>query len=62
MAFTLRIETGNAAFKDGQRKHEVTRILREIAQQIEDQPCAKISTIHDANGEAVGAWRFTARD
>ena len=51
-SLTIKIETGNAAFADGNEAAELARILREAARRIEDghtefKPC-------DYNGNRVG--------
>jgi hypothetical protein len=51
----ITIKTDNDAFADDEGR-EVSRILRDIAQDIEDGrthgPCM------DANGNKVGSWSF----
>lgn len=55
MKFTLEIECDNAAF-DGGRKHEVARILKELAKRIgEVKPDTRL---RDINGNTVGFARF----
>jgi hypothetical protein len=52
---TITIKTGNAAFEDGEG-YEVARILRELAERIEDQPNLHNTYIPlmDYNGNKVG--------
>lgn len=49
---TLTINTGNAAFDDGNREAEVARILREAADKIEAG--YEDFTLRDYNGNKVG--------
>ena len=52
--FKMKIETDNAAFDDGERMHEVARILREVADKID---AARMGgTILDGNGNSIGRW------
>lgn len=48
----IHIETGNAAFAD-EPATEMARILRDLADQIEDFP-APYTVLFDVNGNAVG--------
>jgi hypothetical protein len=60
--FKLSFKTYNAAFTDnGDRRIEVVRLLREIAERIEDNraPSAGDSiygSIVDANSNTIGQW------
>lgn len=56
--FTLRFDTGNAAFDDGNGAHECARILRGIAERIERAAGngANAGTVHDVNGNRIGQW------
>jgi hypothetical protein len=49
----ITIDTGNAAFDDGNREYEVARILREAADRIENG--AEDFTLRDINGNKVGS-------
>jgi hypothetical protein len=51
--FTLTIETDNAAFNDGGNA-EVARLLREVAERVEDSTTD--GTVKDINGNTVGVW------
>ncbi len=65
-AFTLRIKTSNAAFRDENvddedsdvhadaARQEVARILRSIADRIDAGDDS--GTIHDSNGNSVGRY------
>ena len=44
----------NAAFCDGNREWEIARILRKIADQVENGKTDGV--IHDLNGNRVGEW------
>lgn len=53
--FVVNMTTDNAAFQDDPR--EIPRILRAIAQQIEDgRDYSMFQTILDANGNDVGRY------
>lgn len=55
--FKLRIETGNAAFDDGNLAPEIARILREAAKRIEEYGFATHEhALRDINGNTVGAY------
>lgn len=63
--FTLKIETDNAAFGDGNGAYELERLLREIGETIRlsvpDTTAATAEgTVRDANGNRVGAWSLNA--
>lgn len=53
MAFTLAVETDNAAF-DGNKVDEVARILRETIRRLEDGLTE--SSLFDVNGNRVGKY------
>ena len=62
MAFTLKIETGNAAFEDDQG-FEVGRILNGLLERLEDVGASGASgTLLDYNGNTVGSWTLDARE
>lgn len=53
----LKFDTGNAAFDNGDFGAECARILRELADLIED--CGRSEsggTIADINGNRIGSW------
>ena len=52
--FVLKIKTENAAFED--RELEVARILRDVAQRIEDD--YQSGSCRDSNGNLVGDFSF----
>jgi len=54
MAATIRFDTGNTAFDEGNGPAESARILRKIARAIEDGH--EDGAIHDTNGNRVGSW------
>lgn len=59
--FKLEITTANAAFDEieGDAGAEVARILRELAERVESGlPTGDTATVRDANGNAVGEWRY----
>jgi hypothetical protein len=57
--FNLNLETGNAAFDDGNAPHEIARILRDVARRIEGgEDCYKFRNVLDVNGNIVGQFRF----
>jgi hypothetical protein len=53
---TLKVATDNAAFEADLLTEECARILRAVAERIED--CGGLATgnIQDANGNHVGTW------
>ena len=53
---TLEIETGNAAFADGNEAAELARILREAARKIENGHTE--FKLHDYNGNRVGYCEY----
>lgn len=59
MAFTLTIETGNAAFT-GHPGDEIARILRHVADSL-DIPLRddERQPVRDYNGNTVGRWEYT---
>jgi hypothetical protein len=58
--FVAEIETDNAAFEDGNRNLEVARILRVLAEQIENGSDGV--TLRDINGNRVGFAEFDSKD
>jgi hypothetical protein len=52
--FTLRIETDHAAFEEPGA--ELARILRGLADKLEDTPGAGTGNLRDVNGNQVGCW------
>lgn len=63
MAFTVTIATDNAAFCDADgepddvsRVAEVTRILRELADRMDESSADEHGFIRDSNGNRVGEW------
>ena len=64
MAFSLVIETDNAAFHSqcglaSCKTEEIVRILRKTASQLSEKTVDKASTIvYDDNGNAIGSWHL----
>lgn len=58
MAFHLNLSTDNAAFEEDQGRPEIARILRELANRLE-QGSEETGKLYDANGNAVGRWTLT---
>ena len=61
--FNLTIRTANAAFdeEDGNAGPELARILRELADRIDDGvPDGDTASLFDANGNRVGAWNYSS--
>lgn len=54
--FKIEIETGNAAFEDDSRNYELARILRQIAERLENGENA--GRVLDYNGNKVGAFEI----
>lgn len=57
--FTLKIDTENAAFDDGQTD-EIARILRKIADEVEHGGYypGQSQTVRDINGNDVGRYKL----
>lgn len=55
--FDLHIETGNAAFDEGNAHLEVARILRELAKKIEQSEFME-HKLYDINGNRVGECSY----
>lgn len=54
---TISFRTNNAAFTDGNGPSEVARILRELADAIENDGSAEASgRIMDVNGNRIGSY------
>lgn len=56
--FKLEIETGNAAFDDEGAAYEIARILRALADRIENGDSA--GSVRDVNGNKVGHFETNA--
>ena len=56
---TITIETGNAAFSDGNRSAEIARILRELADKLDRNATL---CVYDVNGNRCGAVTLTGKD
>jgi len=54
--FVVEIETDNSAFDEGNRNFEVARILRKLADQIEEGTDG--TPLRDINGNRVGFAEF----
>lgn len=63
MAFTLKIDTGNAAF-DGEQASEVAIILRELAGKLDmgGYNGGGNARVLDTNGNTVGEWNLDPRE
>jgi hypothetical protein len=55
MAFTLTLKTENAAFEGDNLEHEIARILRVIADKLENG--YRHGTARDLNGNMVAQFR-----
>lgn len=58
MEFTLEIECNNAAFDDENLTHEIARILRKAADQVELENESS-RALRDINGNIVGQFAAT---
>lgn len=59
----IRFDTENAAFDDGNRECEVARILRELADKIENGGATGMfQNVFDANGNVVGTFKLTNQE
>lgn len=54
--FTMTLKTDNAAFEGEALKHEVARILREVANLVEGG--AGVGICRDINGNRVGNFNY----
>ena len=54
--FRLTFETDNAAFEADLKSEEIARILRAIADKVEDNRDG--GKVMDSNGNAVGSWEI----
>lgn len=53
--FTVKIDTDNAAFDDGNGRHEIAQILRALAGNLErGEDYLHAQTLFDSNGNDVG--------
>lgn len=63
--FSLKLDCENAAFADGRRRYEIARILRRLADQIENVPLPNNQRIDgrlfDVNGNSCGTWEAKPR-
>ncbi len=55
--FALEISTDSDAFFEGAGT-EITRILRDLADKVEDHTTAGEGLLRDFNGARVGTWRL----
>lgn len=63
MKLTVAIASDNAAFDDGTGgADELARILRKLADDLENDPSAGTSRLYDLNGNLVGAATFKPGD
>lgn len=51
---TIKFDTGNAAFDDGNGPAEAARILKGIAARLESG--LDSGTVRDSNGNRIGTW------
>jgi hypothetical protein len=61
MKFTIDMDCGNAAFDDANRDFEVARILRKLADDLEDgrvNANGERKYLRDINGNFVGYARY----
>ena len=54
--FSLKLKTDNAANSDGNKSYEIARILRELADKIEDGQTE--GNIRDINGNTTGTFKY----
>ena len=57
--FTLTIDLGNDAFNPPQYGPELARILRELAERLEDATTSASGGVLDANGNRAGTFKIT---
>lgn len=58
--YTIKIKTDNAAFGEGGEGHELARILRKLASDLEAYGASE-ETIMDHNGNRVGTVTLTSK-
>lgn len=58
--FTLEVSTDNDAFAGGAGP-EVARILRDLADKVEEHSAGGEGLLRDYNGARVGSWRLEAQ-
>jgi hypothetical protein len=60
--FHCEIDTGNAAFDEGSRNTELSRILRSVADSLDAEPSDGIgrANVRDINGNTCGNWSVSA--
>lgn len=56
--FQLSLSTDNAAFQGDDMRAEIARILRELAETIDNGSTYK-GGLYDANGNRVGSWNLS---
>ena len=56
MRFNLTINTDSAAFDEDERGHEIARILRRIADEIEEDSAVIRGMVRDINGNKCGEY------
>jgi hypothetical protein len=54
--FTMKFDTGNAAFADEDMNFEVARILKKVTEQVEEGKTS--GSIIDICGNKVGSWEI----
>lgn len=59
--FELSFTTVNASFDDQDRRPEIARILRSLADKIESG-ADDVGLIFDSNGNRVGAWELHEKE
>jgi hypothetical protein len=57
--FKLAFDVDNDAFEDGNRATEAARILRDIADRLDNVAYCGGGAIRDINGNTVGHWEMT---
>lgn len=70
MAFTLRIDTDNAAFQADTGDAypafspgpELARTMRKLADRLDDGTDHTDGLLYDINGNRVGSWEITERE
>lgn len=61
--FTVKFDTGNAAFEGADLAPEIARVLRNIAERVErDGPSGFFETVRDTNGNDIGRFALKNDD
>ena len=60
--FTLKIKTLTREFSDGERNAEVAKVLRQVANEIENNPNSRIVNVIYAGTFPIGDYMFVSNE